>query len=85
MFFHPHFIYEVRIFFYNFYKKEVIIIVSKLYEYANAYDYEWAVPEFETGSRQGKRRERSENLSNDAEQLSASSGRGQSYCLVSTD
>ena len=78
-------IVRVPFFIYDLGMKEVNIIVSKLYEYADAYDYEWAVPEFPSRDNQSERRERCESISNDAEFVRSALGRKQSYHLAGAD
>ena len=67
--------------------KGLIIIVSKLYEYASTYDNEWAVPEFlnETRGSKSTGREWSKSVTDGTELFSTSSGRYEPDCLVSTD
>lgn len=71
----PRFVAEAGILCFNIHTentKGLIIIVSKLYEYASAYDNEWAVPEFDdpSGDSESERRERSESISDGSEQFS---------------
>ena len=67
--------------------KGLIVIVSKLYEYANAYDYEWAVPEFDepTGNSESERREWSESVPDSSEQLGTPFRRNKPNRMVGAD
>lgn len=78
--------------FYNFVTntKGVITIVSKLYEFASAYDYEWAVPDniqfsYEARNSKGKRGERCKGVSACAEQLGAIVRRAQPNNMAGND
>ncbi len=65
----------------------MIIIVSKLFDCSNAYDNEWAVPEFndETGNCESSRREWSEGVPDGTELFSTLIGRYRPDSMVSAD